>query len=84
MKSNIGHLEASSGIAGLIKGVMIIKKGFIPPNLDLETPKPSLKLDERKIKVGTLFSQQMNLKPNLEPLDPCAAYPFAPARATWS
>jgi hypothetical protein len=30
---------------------MIVKKGFIPPNLDLETPKPSLKLDERKIKV---------------------------------
>jgi hypothetical protein len=84
VKSNIGHLEASSGIAGLIKGIMIVKKGLIPPNLDLETPKPSLKLDERKIKVGTLFSQQMNLKPNLEPLDPCAAYPFAPARATWS
>ncbi|KAJ5368689.1 Highly reducing polyketide synthase sdnO [Penicillium cataractarum] len=51
VKSNIGHLEASSGIAGLIKGIMIVKKGFIPPNLDLETPKPSLKLDERKIKI---------------------------------
>ncbi|KAF7713846.1 Polyketide synthase [Penicillium ucsense] len=51
VKSNIGHLEASSGIAGLIKGIMIIKKGMIPPNIDLETPKPSLKLDERKIKI---------------------------------
>jgi hypothetical protein len=35
---------------------MIVKKGFIPPNLDLETPKPSLKLDERKIKVRTTHS----------------------------
>lgn len=52
VKSNIGHLEASSGIAGLIKGIMIVKKGMIPPNIDLETPKPSLKLDERKIKVN--------------------------------
>ncbi|KAI2787681.1 Highly reducing polyketide synthase sdnO [Penicillium oxalicum] len=51
VKSNIGHLEASSGIAGLIKGIMIVKKGMIPPNIDLETPKPSLKLDERKIKI---------------------------------
>jgi acyl transferase domain-containing protein len=46
-------LEASSGIAGIIKGILIVKKGLIPPNIDLETPKPSLKLDERKIKVIT-------------------------------
>ncbi|KAJ5833041.1 Highly reducing polyketide synthase sdnO [Penicillium riverlandense] len=64
IKSNIGHLEASSGIAGIIKGIMIVKKGLIPPNIDLETPKPSLKLDERKIKIP------LQLTPLPEPEQP--------------
>ncbi|KAF3768085.1 hypothetical protein M406DRAFT_80584 [Cryphonectria parasitica EP155] len=51
VKSNIGHLEAASGVAGLIKTILVLKKGQVPPHLDLETPKPSLKLDERRIKV---------------------------------
>lgn len=51
IKSNIGHLESSSGLAGLIKAVLILEKGFIPPNADFRTPKPNLKLDEWNIKV---------------------------------
>ncbi|KAI0599931.1 hypothetical protein F4775DRAFT_591035 [Biscogniauxia sp. FL1348] len=51
VKSNIGHLEAASGIASLIKSILVLKKGFIPPNLDFVTPKPSLNLGERNIKV---------------------------------
>ncbi|KAI1636501.1 hypothetical protein F4809DRAFT_662452 [Biscogniauxia mediterranea] len=51
VKSNIGHLEAASGIAGLIKSILVLKKGSIPPNLDFVTPKPSLNLDERNITV---------------------------------
>ncbi|OBT81690.1 Type I Iterative Polyketide synthase (PKS) [Pseudogymnoascus sp. 03VT05] len=53
VKSNIGHLEATSGIAGLMKAVLILKHGMIPPNLDFETPKKNLRLDERKIKILT-------------------------------
>lgn len=51
VKSNIGHLESVSGIAGLLKAVMILKKGIIPPNIDFINPKPSLKLVERNITV---------------------------------
>ncbi len=46
VKSNIGHLEAASGMAGLMKTIMILKKGMIPPNLDFVTPKPGLRLEE--------------------------------------
>lgn len=77
VKSNIGHLEASSGIAGLIKGIMIVKKGFIPPNLDLETPKPSLKLDERKIKVRATYWFKKGLRTDMPYSDPCATYSSA-------
>jgi acyl transferase domain-containing protein len=51
IKSNIGHLEASSGVAGLLKAVLILKHGAIPPNVDFIEPKPTLHLEERKIKV---------------------------------
>ncbi|KAK2011526.1 beta-ketoacyl synthase domain-containing protein [Colletotrichum eremochloae] len=53
IKSNIGHLEASSGVAGLLKAILILKHGAIPPNIDFIEPKPVLHLEERKIKVAT-------------------------------
>jgi acyl transferase domain-containing protein len=51
IKSNIGHLESSSGLAGLIKAVLILEKGAIPPNSDFLQPKKDLPLDEGKIQV---------------------------------
>ncbi|KAL9122551.1 MAG: hypothetical protein Q9187_000894 [Circinaria calcarea] len=51
IKSNIGHLESSSGLAGLIKTVLILEKGYIPPNADFQTPKKDLKLGKWKIKI---------------------------------
>ncbi|RSM13828.1 hypothetical protein CDV31_005698 [Fusarium ambrosium] len=53
IKSNIGHLEASSGVAGLLKAILILKHGTIPPSVDFIEPKPTLHLEERKIKIAT-------------------------------
>ena len=51
IKSNIGHLESSSGLAGLIKTVLVLEKGLIPPNADFKSSKKDLNLEEWKIKV---------------------------------
>ena len=52
VKSNIGHLEGASGLAGIIKAILALEKGMIPPNINFENPKPGLKLKEWKITVG--------------------------------
>lgn len=45
VKTNIGHLEGASGIAGLIKGILMVQKGLVPPHLHLRQPTPLMDWD---------------------------------------
>ncbi|KAL7624922.1 hypothetical protein AAE478_004136 [Parahypoxylon ruwenzoriense] len=53
VKSNIGHLEGCSGLAGIVKSIMILEKGVIPPNALFERINPSIDIDSYHIKVPT-------------------------------
>ncbi|CAO3439350.1 Polyketide synthase modules and related proteins [Azospirillum doebereinerae] len=45
VKSNIGHVDAAAGIAGLIKAVLALRHRAIPPSLHFTTPNPQMGLD---------------------------------------
>ncbi|WNG92882.1 type I polyketide synthase [Mycobacterium sp. ITM-2016-00318] len=51
VKTNIGHLEAGAGVAGLIKAALVVKHGHIPANLHLRTPTRHVSLEQLKIEV---------------------------------
>lgn len=42
VKSNIGHLDTAAGIVSLIKVVLMLEHGEIPPSLHLERPNPAI------------------------------------------
>jgi len=42
VKSNIGHLEGASGLAGIIKAIQILEKGLIPPNANFKRLNPRI------------------------------------------
>ncbi|MEV0622104.1 SDR family NAD(P)-dependent oxidoreductase [Nonomuraea sp. NPDC050404] len=53
VKSNIGHTHAAAGIAGLIKTVLALRHGEIPPSLNHTTPNPRLDFAASPFRVAT-------------------------------
>ena len=52
VKTNIGHLEAASGIAGLIKAALSIKNRAIPASLHFGTPNPAIPFERLGLRVA--------------------------------
>ncbi|HEY4000638.1 MAG TPA: beta-ketoacyl synthase N-terminal-like domain-containing protein, partial [Candidatus Xenobia bacterium] len=53
VKTNIGHLEAGAGIAGLIKACLVAWKRQVPPNLHFHEPNPKIPFDDLGLVIPT-------------------------------
>ncbi|KAF5654405.1 polyketide synthase [Fusarium sp. NRRL 25303] len=53
VKANIGHLEGASALASLVKCILILEKGVIPPNALLQKMNPALNAESYNITVPT-------------------------------
>jgi acyl transferase domain-containing protein/acyl carrier protein len=51
VKTNIGHLEGAAGAAGVIKMVLCLRHGRIPPNLHLREVNPHLALESTRFRL---------------------------------
>ena len=51
VKTNIGHLEAGAGVAGLIKVALSLQKGILPPSLHFERPNPLIDFEALRVQV---------------------------------
>ncbi len=51
VKTNLGHLETASGVAGLVKAALMLKHARIPASLHFETPNPHIDFAALKLRV---------------------------------
>lgn len=53
VKTNIGHLEGASGLAGIIKTILSLQAGKILPNMHFNIPNPNINFEQWKVSVPT-------------------------------
>ena len=53
VKTNLGHLETAAGMAGLLKAMLVLKHGCIPPSLHFKEPNPNIDFEALKLRVVT-------------------------------
>ncbi len=57
VKTNIGHLDAAAGVAGLIKAALCLKNKKMAPSLHFNEPNPKLNLDKTPFYVNTALRE---------------------------
>lgn len=53
VKSNLGHLETASGMAGLVKAILCLQHRSLPRSIHFETPNPRIAFQDLNLKVVT-------------------------------
>lgn len=52
VKSNLGHLDAAAGVAGLIKAALSVEHGVVPPTLHFAKPNPGVAWEQSPLYVS--------------------------------
>ena len=76
VKTNIGHLAAGAGAAGLIKALLAMRRGVIPKHLNLRNPNPEIPWDRLPVRVTT-EATDWPLVPGRRPLAGVSSFGFS-------
>ncbi|MFD2767146.1 SDR family NAD(P)-dependent oxidoreductase [Micromonospora eburnea] len=57
VKSNIGHLSQGAGVVGLIKTLLALEHGVIPPTINVQAPNPALDLPNSPFYLTTALTK---------------------------
>lgn len=57
VKTNLGHLDAAAGLAGVIKTVLCLENGRIPPSLHFEKANPAISFNDSPFYVNTRLAE---------------------------
>jgi acyl transferase domain-containing protein/acyl carrier protein len=63
VKTNIGHTESASGVAGLIKVALSLQRGAIPASLHLRNPNPAVAWNNLPVAVQTVTATWPHTEP---------------------
>ncbi|MGE0756599.1 MAG: beta-ketoacyl synthase N-terminal-like domain-containing protein, partial [Pirellulaceae bacterium] len=80
VKTNIGHLEAGSGLPGLIKAALVLHKRVVPPSRNFEQPNPNIPFAELGLKVADQL-QPLPVEPGQLPLAGVNSFGFGGTNA---
>ena len=69
VKTNIGHLESGSGIAGFIKAALVLHHDMVPPNRNFETPNPNIPFE----RLGLEVARKLQPLPHFKGVTPVTA-----------
>lgn len=64
IKTVIGHLEGTAGLAGLIKASLAVQHGYIPPNMHFQNLNPAIEPFYSHLRVPTQLQPWPTLPPN--------------------
>ncbi|CAB3782072.1 type I polyketide synthase [Pararobbsia alpina] len=65
VKTNVGHLETASGMAGLLKAILCLKHRAVPRSLHFTTPNPNIDFEAGRLRVVDRYT---SLASSAEPL----------------
>ncbi|MEZ4770265.1 MAG: beta-ketoacyl synthase N-terminal-like domain-containing protein [Caldilineales bacterium] len=75
-KSNIGHLKAGAGAAGLLKAVYAVHDKLLPPTLNAEKPNPNIDFPHTPFQINLELREWQQRDPSIPRRAGVSAYGF--------
>ncbi|KUL87368.1 hypothetical protein ZTR_04649 [Talaromyces verruculosus] len=51
IKGNVGHLESAAGVTGMLKSILMLEKGLVPPQVNFEHANTTIPLKQLKLRI---------------------------------